>query len=69
MKANDLRNISMEELEKRFLDLKQELFNLRFQVGMGKLTNTMKARQIKRDIGRTLTIIKEKKEQEAVKVE
>lgn len=65
MKIKELKEINtLEELEKKYLDLKQELFNLRFQVATGKQANTMRPRQIKKDIARILTIINERKQQQ-----
>ena len=66
MKIKEIKEINtIEELEKKYLDLKQELFNLRFQVATGKQANTMRPRQIKRDIAKILTVICERKNQEA----
>jgi len=64
VKLKEIKEINtQEELEKKYLDLKQELFNLRFQVATGKQANIMRARQIKRDIARILTVINERKRQ------
>jgi len=59
-KTQELRNNSREELEKKVLDLEEELFNLRFQVKMGQLANALQLRMVRRAIGRTKTIIAEK---------
>jgi large subunit ribosomal protein L29 len=60
MKATDLRLLSEGELIEKERELKEELFNLRFQHATGQLENVMRLPQIKRDIARVKTIIKEK---------
>jgi large subunit ribosomal protein L29 len=60
MKPKDYREKSLEELKSRAVDLKAELFNLRFQHFTGQLENSMKIRELKRDFGRLLTIMREK---------
>lgn len=59
MKANEIRNLSMEELNKKLADLKEEFFNLRFQKATGQLANPISIRDIKKDIARVKTVIKE----------
>lgn len=59
MKANKLRELSTQELSNKLVDLKQELFNLRFQHATGQLDNPMKLRLVKRDIARVNTVIRE----------
>lgn len=49
-----------EELVSRVSDLKSELFNLRFQLATGQLTNTMQIRECKKDIARCKTILRER---------
>jgi large subunit ribosomal protein L29 len=61
MKANELRELSLEELEHRLSDMTQELFNLRFQHATDQLENSMKLGQTKRDIARIQTILRERK--------
>ncbi|MBA3471251.1 MAG: 50S ribosomal protein L29 [Herpetosiphonaceae bacterium] len=61
MKVNELRDLSNSDLEKLINDIKQELFNMRFQKSVGKLTNTARVRTIKKDIARAKTIIHERK--------
>ena len=61
MKAKDLRLLSEGELIEKEKTLKEELFNLRFQHATGQLENVMRLPQIKRDIARVKTILKEKK--------
>jgi large subunit ribosomal protein L29 len=60
MKAKDLRLLSEGELLEKEKELNEELFNLRFQHGTGQLENVMRIPQIKRDIARVKTILREK---------
>jgi large subunit ribosomal protein L29 len=64
-KTQELRGNSPEELEKKVLDLEEELFNLRFQAKMGQLANALQLRVVRRAIGRTKTILAEKKAEAA----
>lgn len=59
MKPSEIRDLSMEEKLRKVDDLKQELFNLRFQHEVGQLENPQKMNLVKRDIARVKTIIKE----------
>ena len=59
MKANEMRELSPEELERKLLDLKQELFNLRFQHASGQLENPRKLGQTRKTIARAKTIIRQ----------
>lgn len=59
MKASEIKDLSMEEKLRKVDDLKEELFNLRFQHEIGQLENPQKMKQVKRDIARVKTIIKE----------
>jgi len=60
MKIKDLRSLSEGELIQKEKELHEELFNLRFQHATGQLENTMRIPQVKRDIARIKTILKEK---------
>lgn len=60
MKAKELRDRTRAELEQKLFSLKEELFNLRFQAKTGRLEKPSRIRNIKRDIARINTIIKEK---------
>lgn len=60
MKANELRELSEAELNKKLRDLKEELFNLRFQMVTGQLDNPMRIRMVKKDIARIKTILRER---------
>ena len=55
MKASEIRELSVEELEERILHLSEELFNLRFQHATGQLENPMRLRETKRDIAKVKT--------------
>jgi len=60
MKAKDLRLLSEGELFEKENELKEELFNLRFQHATGQLENVMRIPQVKRDIARVKTILRGK---------
>ncbi len=60
MKANKFRDLSVEELSNKLVDLKSELFALRFQHATGQLDNPMKIKHVKRDIARVSTVIRER---------
>ena len=59
MKANDVRKLSAAELETKLVDLKKDLFNLRLQHATNQLDNPVKIAEVKRDIARVKTIIRE----------
>ena len=60
MKAKELREMSEVELNKKLADLKQELFNLRFQHAINQLDNPVRIDSVKKDIARVMTILAEK---------
>jgi len=60
MKASELRDLSVAELEKKSAELNQDLFNLRFQLHTGHLDNPARIPQVKKDIARVYTVLKEK---------
>ncbi len=60
MKAEKLRDMTGEELELKLRDLKEELFNLRFQNATAQLENPLRIRKVRRDIARVKTVMKEK---------
>jgi large subunit ribosomal protein L29 len=60
MKSKELRQLSEGELLVKEKELGEELFNLRFQHATGQLENVMRIPQVKRDIARVKTILKEK---------
>jgi large subunit ribosomal protein L29 len=59
MKASEIRELGADEMHQKLSDLSEELFNLRFQHGVGQLENTQKIKSTKRDLARVKTIIKE----------
>ena len=61
MKVNDLRTMNEEELQAKEKELKQELFNLKFQLHTGRLENSAKLSAIKKDVARIKTLLQEKK--------
>ncbi|WP_290776020.1 50S ribosomal protein L29 [Anaerofustis sp.] len=60
MKAQDIRNMSEQELNNKLLSLKEELFNLRFQHATGQLDNPLKIKEIKKDYARVKTVLRER---------
>ncbi len=60
MKASDLRNQDDEKLRAELKGFDVELFNLRFQQVTGRLTNTARFKQVRRDIARIKTILRER---------
>ena len=60
-KIADLRSQTVDQLSDELLKLKKEQFNLRFQKATGQLENTARVRQIRRDIARIQTIMREKR--------
>jgi large subunit ribosomal protein L29 len=61
MKADDLRHMTLDQLDDEALKLKKERFNLRFQRATGQLENTARVRQVRRDIARIKTIAAQKR--------
>jgi large subunit ribosomal protein L29 len=59
MNASEIRDMTVEEMQRKVVDLKQELFNLRFQHEIGQLENRARLRQTKQDIARLLTVMRE----------
>ena len=59
MKAGEIRELNLEERQRKLIDLKEELFNLYYQHEIGQLENPKKIKQIKCNIARIKTIIKE----------
>ncbi len=60
MEAKELRQMDTEGLKKKLEELEAEYFNLRFQHRTGQLENTSKIKQVRRDIARVKTVIREK---------
>jgi large subunit ribosomal protein L29 len=61
MKADDVRQMTPDQLGDELLKLKKEQFNLRFQRATGQLENTSRVRQVRRDIARVQTIARQKR--------
>ena len=59
MKATELREMSLVELQDKLNDLKTELFNLRFQLAVNQLDNPMRIKAVKKDIARIMTVLNE----------
>lgn len=60
MKATEIRNLSDQDLTQKLQDLKQELFNLRFQLATGQLENPNAVGLVKKDIARVRTVQQER---------
>lgn len=60
MKAAELRGMSAADLNQKLAELKEELFNLRFQHAINQLENPGRIEAVKRDIARVLTVLAEK---------
>ena len=59
MKAREVREMSVVELQDKLNDLKAELFNLRFQLAVNQLDNPMRIKAVKKDIARVMTIMQQ----------
>jgi large subunit ribosomal protein L29 len=64
MKAAELRELPDEELLARLESQKEELFNLRFQGATGQLDNPMRVKDVRHDIARILTVLRQRKSEE-----
>ena len=60
MKAKEVRDLTLDQLDEQLLSLKKEQFNLRFQRASGQLENTARVRAVRRDIARIKTIARQK---------
>ena len=60
MKASEIREMTAEQLNDKLKELKEELFNLRFQLAINQLDNPHKIVDVKRDIARVMTVLNEK---------
>ncbi len=65
MKASELRELSLNELEQKLADLKAELFNLRFQHTINQLENPLRLVAVRKDIARVKTLIGEAERKKA----
>jgi large subunit ribosomal protein L29 len=59
MDVKELKDLTAAELEEKEQHLKQELFNLRFQMATGRVENPMKIRQTRRDLARVKTVLRQ----------
>ncbi len=59
MKAAQLRDLPYDKLAERMAEAKQELFNLRFQLATNQLDNTARLREVRREIARISTVMRE----------
>ncbi len=64
MKPDEIRQLGVEEMQRKVRELREELFNLRFQHEIGQLENPRKMVQTKRDIARVYTILRETQQTE-----
>ncbi|GAA4065027.1 50S ribosomal protein L29 [Amphibacillus indicireducens] len=60
MKANEIRELTTAEIEQNVQSLKEELFNLRFQLATGQLENTARLREVRKSIARLKTVVRER---------
>ncbi|KGT72777.1 50S ribosomal protein L29 [Bradyrhizobium japonicum] len=60
MKANEFLNLTTAEIEQNITSLKEELFNLRFQLATGQLETTSRIKQVRKDIARAKTILRQR---------
>jgi large subunit ribosomal protein L29 len=60
MKAKEVRDMTVDELQLKLHSLKEELFNLRFQLATGQLDNPMRVKDVRHSIARVMTIIRER---------
>ncbi len=60
MKIKDARELNEMELEEKVKELKEELFNLRFQEATGQLENVMRIKEVRRNIARVKTVLRER---------
>ena len=56
MKASEIKEMSVDELNEKLSNLKEELFNLRFQLATGQLENPMRIKEVKKTIARIKTV-------------
>lgn len=62
MNPTELRQLDSEGLKQHIADARQELFNMRFQLAAGKTVNTSRFRQLRKDIARVQTIMRERQQ-------
>jgi large subunit ribosomal protein L29 len=59
-KATELRELNLEELDQKLIEARHELFNLRFQLATGKQDNSARLGQVRKEIARVATILRER---------
>ena len=67
MKASEIRDLSVEEMNEKLAGLKEELFALRFQLAVNQLDNTARLKAVKKDIARLKTVLRESEIKSGVK--
>ena len=60
MKVREIREMTSEQLNNKLKELKEELFNLRFQLAINQLENTNRIGEVKKDIARVMTVLNDK---------
>ncbi|MDQ0177350.1 50S ribosomal protein L29 [Bacillus chungangensis] len=60
MKAKEIRDLTTAEIAQKEKSLKEELFNLRFQLATGQLENTARIREVRKAIARLKTVVRER---------
>jgi len=60
MKAKEIRELTTAEIEQNVKTMKEELFNLRFQLATGQLENTARIKEVKKTIARLKTVVRER---------
>jgi ribosomal protein L29 len=60
MKVKEIRDMTSDELKNNLSSLKEELFNLRFQLATGQLDNSMRVKDVRKSIARVLTVMRER---------
>lgn len=60
MKVNEIRKMTTEEINKKIVDAKQELFNLRFSASLGTLEKPSRIRELRHDVARCKTVLRER---------
>lgn len=66
MKAAEVRDMTIDELNTKLGDLKAELFNLRFQLAVNQLENPMRIKVVRKDIARIKTVLRERELKDSV---
>ena len=67
MKVKEIRELSTEEINKKLVEAKEELFNLRFQQATGNLEKPSRIRELRHDVARCKTVLRERELNEEVK--